>query len=292
MTEFVSPTTPDKKLPSEELVFDVDDTDFVYDDQPEMVLDEDGNWVKNVTESLEQPSNPETSDENKFGDMPVVFAEYAIEGIHPEDMAEYPEEAALYAEWLNSLDENTKLIIEERKRAQGRYEVVKGEILKSSAALLEGKLPAGQAEKLGSQKYVLGVNQSQVFFIEDAKDYLEEDSGIGLGMYGLDQRFLLVDENSTVVDSEYTERVMVGGYYQNSNIGRFIIAIPMDRREQYGTPLDAISEADAIEDFIQPTSEDGGRSVSPKYIAGFIDSAGVYHENGNFGVSGEPDFKQ
>lgn len=45
-----------------------------------------------------------------------------------------------------------------------------------------------------------------------------------------------------------------------------------------------------IKDFMQPTSEAGGRSVNPKYIAGFIDSSGVYHENNNFGISSEPDF--
>lgn len=290
MSEFISSTTTDDKQPAEGLVFD--DTDFVWDDQPAMVLDEDGNWVENAVEPSGQPVAHESNNENesKFGDMPIMFAEYAVAGIRPEDMSDYPEEAALYTEWLNSLDENTKLIIEERKRAQGRYEIVRAEMLKSSAALLEGKLPAEQAEKLGSEKYVLGVNQSAVFSLEDAKDYLREDNGVGLGIYGLDQRFLLVDENSTAVDSDYTERVMVGGYYQNSNIGRFIVAIPMDGRERYGTPHDAISEADTIEDFTQPTSEAGGRSVNPKYIAGFIDSSGVYHENNNFGISSEPDF--
>lgn len=245
MSEFISSTATDSQLPSEKLVFDVfDDTDFVWD-QPEMVLDEDGNWVENDENAWQDIADESGSEDgSKFGDMPIMFAEYAIAGIRPEDMSDYPEEVALYDEWLNSLDENTKLIIEGRKRAQGRYEIVKAEMLKSSAALLEGKLPAEQAEKLGSEKYVLGVNQSAALSLEDARDYLKEDNGVGLGMYGLDQRFLLVDENSTAVDSDYTERVMVGGYYQDSNIGRFIVAIPMDGRERYGTPLDAISEAD------------------------------------------------
>ncbi len=289
MSEFIS-TAPNNEPPSEELVFDDDGLDFIYDEQPEMVLDEDGNWVENTTESPEQPTSDDFNSESKFGDNPILFAEYAIAGIRPEDMSNYPEEAALYAEWLSSLDENTRLIIEERKKAQGRYDRVKEEMLRSSAALLEGKLPAEQAEKLGSKKYVLGVNQSAAFSIEDASGYLKEENGIGLGMYGLDQRFLLVDENSTAVDTNYTEQAMVGGYYQNSSIGRFIVAIPMDRREQYSSPLDAVSEAAAIEDFTQPTSESGGRSVSPKYIAGFVDSTGTYHKNNNFGVSNSPSF--
>lgn len=122
--------------------------------------------------------------------MPIIFAEYAIAGIRPQDLLEYSgEEGALYKEWLNSLDENTKLIINERKRAQARYEVVRDEILKSSPFLLEGKLPIGQIEKLGAEKYVLGVNQSQAFSVEDAEDYVREDNGIGLGVYGLDQGF-------------------------------------------------------------------------------------------------------
>lgn len=61
----------------------------------------------------------------------------------------------------------------------------------------------------------------------------------------------------------------------------------MDSRESYSAPQDAMSEANAIEDFTQSTNESGGRSVSPKYIAGFVDSVGKYHENRSFGESNE-----
>lgn len=272
------------------LVFDVDDS-FSYDGNSDFVLDEDGNWVENDTNSPETTTDQQTNSDNKFGDMPIIFAEYAIAGIRSGDLLEHPEEAALYKEWLDSLDENTKLIINERKRAQGRYEVVRDTLLKSSPFLLEGKLSAEQAEKLGSEKYVLGVNQSQAFSIDDAKNYLKEDNGIGLGIYGLDQRFLLLDENSTATDAEYTERVMVGGYYQNSNIGRFIVAVPMGDTEG-GAVQDAVTKADAIADFTQQTNEAGGRSVSPKYIAGFVDNNGRYYENRNFCETNQPLFDE
>lgn len=284
-------TTPNSNdNPSEKpdgLVFDVDDN-FSYDGDSDFVLDEDGNWVENDISHFEAAADQQANSDNKFGDNPIIFAEYAIAGIRAEDLSkEHPEEAALYQEWLGSLDEDTKLIINERKRAQGRYDVVKGEMLKSCPDLLQGKLPAEQANKLASGKYVLGVNQSQAFSIEDAKSYLKEDNGIGLGIYGLDQRFLLLNEASTNTDAEYTEQVMVGGYYQNSNIGRFIVAVPTG---EHNAVQDAVNKADAIADFTQQTNEAGGRSVSPKYIAGFVDSLGVYHENRNFGVSNEPLF--
>lgn len=276
----------------DELVFDVDD-DFSWDGDSGLVLDEDGNWVENDTKSSEIIVEQKQTGESRYGDNPIIFAQYVIDGISPQDLSEYSEEeGALYKDWLDSLDENTKQIINERKRAQGRYEVVRDEMLKSAPFLLEGKLPAEQIKKLGSEKYVLGVNQSQAFSIEDAKDYLKEDNGIGLDMYGLDQRFLLLDENSTKAHADYTESAVVSGYYQNSSIGRFIIAVPMDGRQNYNAPQDAVSEAYTIEDFTQPTGKFGGRSVSPKYIAGFVDNAGKYHENRNFGESHQPLFDE
>lgn len=121
------------------LVFDVDDS-FSYDGDSGFVLDEDGNWVENDTSSLEVTTDPQMDSNNKFGDNPILFAEYAIAGIRAQDLLkEHPEEAALYKEWLDSLDEDTKLIINERKRAQGRYDVVKGEMLKSCPDLLQGR---------------------------------------------------------------------------------------------------------------------------------------------------------
>ncbi len=289
MSELDPTTTPDNKLASESESFAFDDTDFVYDGVGGGI-DDDGNWSEDELSSPEPSTEHKSSKEVKFGDKPIIFAEYAIAGIRPEDITDDLAESALYREWLDSLDENTRLIINERKRAEARHDVIRDEILRLSPLLLEGKLPADQVKQLGCEKYVLGVNQSQAFSFEEARDYVKEENGIGLGIYSLDQRFLLLDENSTIADADYTERIIVGGYYQNSDIGRFIIAIPMGGREQYSAPQDAIGEADTIEDFTQPTSEAGGRSVSPKYIAGFIDDRGKYHENKNFGLSSEPLF--
>lgn len=289
MSELEPTSTPSDKSAGDGEYFVFDDTEFDYDDAAGGI-DDDGNWVEYNISSLASSTENSQGEESKFGDKPALFAEYVIAGIHPKDITDDLEESALYGEWLDSLDENTRLIIDERKRAEERHEVIKGEILKSSPSLLEGRLPPDQVRQLGSEKYVLGVNQSMAFTVDEAQAYLREDNGIGLGIYGLGQRFLLLDEKSTAVDSEYTKRVIASGYYQNSDIGRFIIAIPMDRREQYNAPQDAISEADAIIDFTQPTSETGGRSVSPKYLAGFIDEKGKYHKNRNFGQSTEPLF--
>ena len=226
----------------------------------------------------------------QFDDSIVqLFAEFNTANIIPDDLPDL-EERALYKSWLSSLDENTRLILDERKQAQARHEVIKGVIVESAPHLFDGKLSSEQEERLGTDKYVLGINQSGTSSLGEAIDFLKEENGISLGIYGLDQKFLLIDINSISELHESGERAIIGGYYGSTGIGKFIVAIPMENRTKY-VAQDANSTYQDIEGFIQQTAQDGGRSVSPRYISGYIDDTGKYNENKNFGLSAEPLFE-
>jgi hypothetical protein len=237
---------------------------------------------------IDQQKAPAPS--HRFDDVTVqLFAEFDTANIIPDDLPDL-EERALYKGWLGSLDENTRLILDERKQARVRHEVIKDVIVESAPYLLDGKLSSEQEERLGTVKYVLGINQSGTSSLSEAIDFLKEENGISLGIYGLDQRFLLIDINSVSEHHESGERAIVDGYYGSTGIGKFIVAIPMENRTKY-VAQDANATYQDIEGFIQPTAQDGGRSVSPRYIAGYIDDKGKYSENKNFGLSAEPLFE-
>lgn len=222
-----------------------------------------------------------------------LFVEYDIEGVTPADLSDLAEKTA-YIDWLASLGQVDREILNERKSLRAHFEVVKQETLKTAPTLFEGKLPEKQAEKLGSDRYVIGVNQSGTTSTNEAIESIHATNGIELGIYNLAQRFLLFDRAVSDEDPHYVDQILVGGYYDNSSIGRFIIAIPMDDFMKDRASDYVYSEANnawrMIDDFVQTTSVEGGRSISPKYIAGYIDDTGKYNENKNFGLSARLEF--
>ena len=248
-------------------------------------FDDNGNWEEGTGKAMNRSTTEGPYDHlsHKFGDKAIgIFAQWSIDGISPSDIAA-SSESEQYADWLNLIDDNTRLNIESLKKLHGMHETIRTEIAVSAPYLLEGKLSPEQEGALQAKHYTLGINQSSTFTLGDAEKYLGENNGIETTSYGLDQRFILLNEQHKD-EQGVIERAIVDGYYGNPKIGRFVIAIPTNTPES-----NPMSAADSIVDFQR--SQDGKRSVNPKYIAGFIDTVGIYHQNHNFAVSSDIAFK-
>ena len=250
-------------------------------------FDDDGNWEEGtgeiISDSNAESTSPYAHLSRKFGEEAIgAFTEYAITGISPSDVTN-PGEGEQYSDWLSSIDDVTRINIKALGRFRDTHEKVRVKIIESSPYLLEGKLSPEQEDALQAKHYTLGFNQSGTFTLEDAEEYLGDNNGIETTTYGLDQRFILLNEQNKD-EHGVIERAVVDGYYGNSKIGRFVIAIPTNTPES-----NPISAADSIADFQR--AQDGKRSVNPKYIAGYIDSTGEYHQNLNFALSGDIAFK-
>lgn len=248
-------------------------------------FDDDGNWEEGTGKAIGRSATegPYAHLDRKFGDKAIgIFTQWSIDGLSPSDIAT-SSESEQYADWLSLIDNNTRLNIESLGRLRGIHETIRTEIAASAPYLLEGRLSPEQEEALQAKHYTLGINQSSTFTLDDAEKYLDENSGIETTSYGLDQRFILLNERHKD-EQGVIERAIVDGYYGNPKIGRFIIAIPTNTPES-----NPISAADSIVDFQR--SQDGKRSVNPKYVAGYIDTVGVYHQNHNFAVSSDIAFK-
>lgn len=148
--------------------------------------------------------------------------------------------------------------------------------------LLEGRVPKALEERVfaaGFTEYAVGFNQSDgITDIEEATELLEEDGGIELQIYNLDQRFLLHDKEDPIF-------MYPLGYY-GPRIGRFVYAIPtnIDSGEKPRNVAAQANEAftDNVPGDLFVESEDGETVVNSKYCAGFIDAEQNFHPNAEF----------
>lgn len=257
---------------------EIDNVDGVISDHDlsEMLLDENGG----IMEHFAATHTVSEAEDTQYAE----FFYSAIAGIDPKDFHDLSTREA-YREWLATRSPNEVQQIEGRKDTKIEYSKTLERIKKTAPSLLEGKLPIVQLEKMQSERYVLGLNQSATMSLDDAIAEVQDNNGISLGIYNLNQRFLFVDEGSTKDHPADTEKTVVGGYYGAPSIGKFVIAIPMGRFAEH-KPDYSSEEASfayhAIEDFTVPTEFHEGESVNPKYIAGYIDDKGEYHANTNF----------
>lgn len=158
--------------------------------------------------------------------------------------------------------------------------------------LYEGSLPPGLVEHLEGKRFAVGFNQSGASDIKEARAYLKEAKGIDVTGFNIMQRFSLMDNEMGVHegDAAGTNRVVEAGYFGIPVMGRFVVAFPIEHpfegsdQEQ---PAHVINNHDEVlpEDFYTyRQSADGTRltSVSPKYLAGYIDDEGSFWKNTNF----------
>lgn len=227
----------------------------------------------------------------RFGDDLDLYYHYYILGIDPSepDTGDYSE----FYEMATSKPAVKAMLDEKRAAERGDQDVAVG-IEKSAPELLRGALPPDQEQLLANREYILGVNQSGAATVKEALEYVNESQGIDLGMYNLQQRFKFLDRETTQHSPNDTAATLAHGYYGNSDIFRYVIAVPMD--EYYKTEKHSTADTDAVNalddeklppDFLtfdasRVAGMEHGDSVSPKYIAGFIDGDGNYHANKNF----------
>ena len=160
---------------------------------------------------------------------------------------------------------------------------IKAELEQSAPELLSGRLPA-DLEALVGGSYQLGVNQSGVDTLEDAQAVLQKFNGVDMGMYNLDQRFLIADKNTP----DYAAEAVTYGYYGRREgspaMGKFVAVIPGENYHQ-DLPSDFwVSNGNTDGNIYK-----GSEAANAKYIAGFIDDQGKFHRNNNFMRSEVPD---
>lgn len=162
-----------------------------------------------------------------------------------------------------------------------RHEKSRNELVRTAPELLAGRLPADLAEKLGSDQYFLGSNQTMAESAQEGADYLDSMGGIELGGYDLSGRALWFDESTS---ADFVDHAVVEGYLQNPDVGRFIVALPHESMgADYSidqTMKEMRAESKIPSDYIVQNADQ--EVINQKYCAGFIDNTGAFHENPNF----------
>lgn len=154
--------------------------------------------------------------------------------------------------------------------------------------LAEGGLTQDLEDKIfaaGYSEFAVGFNQSNaVSTPQEAAELLDEQGGIELGMYNLDQRFLIHDKQNP-------SHMYPMGYY-GARMGRFVYAFPI-RGETAETPAGEASRTgdgntEHVPEDLYIQSPDGETVVNAKYCAGFIDDQQVFYPNVAFMAETEP----
>lgn len=135
--------------------------------------------------------------------------------------------------------------------------------------------------------YVIGINQTGAkdgSTPKTAKKYLEANGGINITGYNLKHRFVLFNPDD--VDKSGANRIIkeaiVGGYFGDITIGRFVIAVPSLGVEASSPYLDVAFEATGA---LQKMGDKN--VVMSRFIAYFIDCEGTVWANTNFTISDE-----
>lgn len=206
-----------------------------------------------------------------------------------QNSANEPEAQAALEGWFAALPvEEQAALTAERQTQQDllkvraeQFERVRGELNRTAPELLQGTLPADLVEKLGTDTYFLGSNQTIASSAQEAADYLAQTGGIELGGYDLSGRAYWFD-NST--DKSFVDHAVVEGYLGDPDVGRFIIALPHEQlSDAYSIDMamkNMRADGEMPEDFV--VSRHGETVINQKYCAGFIDSAGAFYENPQF----------
>lgn len=146
--------------------------------------------------------------------------------------------------------------------------------------------------------YAIAINQTYVddkSSVEGARDYLEQEGGIEKTGYGMRQRFLMYgeDDQSKPGAKEIIRRAIVGGYFKDPYLGRFIAVVPL-LGEEVGSPyIDVALDAAGVTRERQRASDGVDRSVlGSKYVAYYIDGNGSVWQNNSFMRFDQPDFSQ
>lgn len=253
------------------------------------------------------------SSQSEYTEHPEHWS-YRSYFVDPETTAMYREADGFppvdpddYRKWLANLDPNElRELEEERQYRHGQeklLETVHERLVGEVPELYEARLPDNLAERMGDMDYALGFNQSSATTIEEATEYLKQHHGIDFTMYDLWHRFLIYDEDMPEdMLGQDNPRGIAGaidaGYTQDPSIGRFVTAFPEAQQVatseeplyyRMGYSYGKLLPDDAI-NYDPDKSEEDRKSVSPKYIAGFIDNEGKFWTNNNFGLSEELNF--
>jgi hypothetical protein len=202
------------------------------------------------------------------------------------------ESVAEFQDWLTSLlpQRRSRLqaerdeVLAQWAQTESGKNVAEARLKIQAPELLAGTLPADMAEKMPGP-FALGINQSVEGGADEAQAYLEAEHGLPLLNYGPIQRFEFVDQTT---NEETRRHKITGGYYNNPDIGRFIVAFPIigATGRTAEAPAAEVSISNNLpEDFYNSVAGPHGPSsaVNPKYVAGFIDGEGNWHRNRQFG---------
>jgi hypothetical protein len=256
--------------------------------------DASGDWdtFNDFGDSEETPEHRQAREANELASYyidPVGSAKaHEIDGMEPVD------ESALQT-WLAGLSYEDRQRLEETRQAvqEGREHMaaVHAKLEATVPELYDARLPRELEERLDGSQYALGFNQSMDVAAQEAARHLGEFRGVDMAGYNNHHvhRFLMADQAtaSTEDGREGVVEAVDGGYYRNSRIGRYVVAFPV-AEVQPGESLatTASDNHDVLPDDFHVTWDrpDGfaGKSVSAKYVAGFIDGEGQFWENQGF----------
>lgn len=267
------------------------DEDVILEGGERVDAPENGNDVPSIMPDYDRFVQEKDELLDRFGEDLELYYQYYILGVGPDepDSGDY----MVFHEMVMGMPDVRAMLDERRAAEIGDGEVITG-IEQSAPELLRGTLPSDQEQLLANKEYILGVNQSGAATVAEALEYVDASRGIDLGMYSLYQRFKLLDKNTAQHSPDDVAATLAHGYYGNSDILRYVIAMPMDEYYKAGKRRTADSDAShALDDDKVPqdfltfdasrvSGMEHGYSVSPKYIAGFIDGEGNYHANKNF----------
>lgn len=234
----------------------------------------------------------------------LTFESFAIDpkgtNFYREMDGSKPVNEAEFRDWFNQLPPERQAVLNnERIRLEAwNTSVEKGseqaheKLIALVPELYEAKLPEWLAEKLPpGTEYALGFNQSSASSIDDAEEYLEECNGVDVDGYNYAHRFRMFDasmseylgQNDTPIGHQIEQ-----GNFGDPSIGRFVAVFP---RVDTTIKSDlSIARAATEDERVLPADfeteytvgDKSKRSVSTKYIAGFIDDEGNFWTNNNF----------
>lgn len=213
-----------------------------------------------------------------FGGMDRdTVMQYYFSGATQQEFANLgvnPAEVEAHIKQLPDDERESALMV--RKEATAMKEA-KQKLMESVPELFEGKVPP-ELESLiiaaGYDEYAVAFNQHDAIdTLYAANSYLNEQGGVELLGYNIDQRFIIHDSSAPV------ESYPLGYYGQKA--GRFVYALPVDSSKASGSPRQEVSlpGAESIPTDVFVTNTNGEEVVNKKYCAGFIDSDQVFHAN-------------
>jgi hypothetical protein len=263
----------------------LDDVDILSDDFYDLMLADDG---------LQEPPSPRDSYESYFIDREQTAQIREWDGLDPIDEADY-------TAWVKQLPPDELDVLREARagvqRQKSLHEQVHDRLMTTVPELYRGELPADLAERLAGKNYALGFNQMLASTKEEAVARLAASNGLDLGDYLFNQRFQLFAKDDWDEDGHLAalECAIDNGYYLTSDIGRFVVAFPVDPEQRQGQSI--IEMVSTTEDYLPDDflhnfqREDGSHheSVNAKYLAGFIDGEGIFWKNNNFARADSPD---